>query len=192
MFYNNSLKKTIPTLSFHAVNKVILVNEADQEIGHMEKLQAHREGRLHRAFSIFLFNDKDELLLQKRAESKYHSGGLWTNTCCSHPAPNETLNAATVRRLKEELNLSDVKMEPVFSFIYKAIFDNGLTEHELDHVFIGRHNTLPDIIAEEASAYRFISEQDLQKELAEQPDSFSYWFKIAWPLLIKKNFKCNA
>ncbi len=167
------------------MNEVILVNEQDQEIGTMEKLQAHREGKLHRAFSIFLFNDKNEMLLQKRAETKYHSGALWTNACCSHPAPGETLEQATVRRLKEELGLSAIEMKKEFSFIYKAAFENGLIEHELDHVFTGHYNQLPKINIEEASAYRFISAQDLKKEIEETPEAFSFWFKIALPRVIE-------
>lgn len=173
------------------MSEVILVNEQDEQVGTMEKIQAHKDGRLHRAFSIFLFNDKNELLLQKRADTKYHSGGLWTNACCSHPAPNESLEGATVRRLKEELNLTGIAMNAVFSFIYKAEFDNGLTEHELDHVFVGAYNNLPEVIVEEASAYRFVSISDLKQEIESTPEIFSYWFKIALPLLVEKNYKAT-
>ena len=169
------------------MQKVILVDEQDNEIGTMEKLQAHMEGQLHRAFSIFLFNDKNEMLLQKRAEDKYHSGGLWTNACCSHPAPNESLEAATKRRLVEELNVHDVDMKKEFFFVYKTEFENGLTEHELDYVFTGVYNDFPEIIPEEASAYRFVSLPDLQKEISQMPKRFTHWFKLALPLLLEHN-----
>ena len=117
--------------------QVILVDQQDREIGVAEKLEAHRKGKLHRAFSVFLFNAKDEMLLQQRAAEKYHSGGLWTNTCCSHPRPGEPTEAAARRRLREEMGIS-CNLNKAFDFIYRAEFDNGLIEHELDHVFIGR------------------------------------------------------
>lgn len=168
------------------MQEVILVNEQDEVLGSMEKLKAHEEGRLHRAFSIFLFNDKNEMLLQQRAATKYHSPNLWTNACCSHPMPNENLDAATVRRLKEELGLENISLKKEFSFIYKAHFDNGLIEHELDHVFSGRYNAIPEIIVEEACAYRFVSIENLKVEIKQDPDSFSYWFKLALPNLVEK------
>ena len=117
--------------------KVILVDKNDHQIGTMGKLQAHVEGKLHRAFSVFLFNNEGELILQQRALSKYHSGGLWTNTCCSHPSPNEDLKDAVNRRLEEELNLKNIETIEIGSVLYKAEFGNGLTEHEYDYVFIG-------------------------------------------------------
>src|ERR1043165_7585171 len=118
------------------MEKVILVNERDEETGEMEKMEAHRKGILHRAFSVFIFNNKNEMLLQQRALHKYHSGGLWTNTCCSHPRPGEETLSAAKRRLVEELNV-DATIQWSFDFIYEANFDNGLYEHEYDHVFIG-------------------------------------------------------
>lgn len=168
------------------MNEVILVNESDEPIGRMEKMQAHEEGRLHRAFSIFLFNDKGEMLLQQRSATKYHSPNLWTNACCSHPMPDEELNDATARRLKEELDLEGIILKKEFSFIYKAVLENGLTEHEYDHVFIGYYNRLPPVIKEEASAYRFISFSALTEEIKQTPDKFSAWFKIALPELMEK------
>ena len=124
------------------LSNVILVDTKDNQTGISEKLEAHKKGLLHRAFSIFLFNDQDQLLLQKRADEKYHSGGLWTNTCCSHPSPGEFLIKSAQNRLKEEMGIS-TSLSPLFSFIYKAEFDNGLIEHELDHVFIGTFNANP-------------------------------------------------
>ena len=117
-------------------HEVILVDEQDQEIGVMEKMEAHRQGLLHRAFSVFIFNEKGEMLLQQRSLDKYHSGGLWTNACCSHPRPGEDIQRAAQRRLHEELGFV-TSIEEIFDFIYKSPFDNGLTEHEFDHVFIG-------------------------------------------------------
>lgn len=168
------------------MQEVILVNENDEQIGTMEKLQAHREGLLHRAFSIFLFNDNNEMLLQQRAATKYHSPNHWTNSCCSHPAPGESLEQATARRLKEECGLSNIKLQQQFSFIYKTDFENGLIEHELDYVFTGLYNTLPTIIPEEASAYRFISMSDLLTEVEKSPGKFTVWFKLALPSVIEK------
>jgi len=124
---------------------VVLVDENDNEIGVEEKINAHRKGLLHRAFSIFVFNSKNELLLQKRAADKYHSGGLWSNTCCSHPRPGENLKDAAHRRLQEEMGF-DCSLREVFSFLYKKSFDNGLTEHELDHVFFGKFDGIPKLI----------------------------------------------
>ena len=130
------------------MENVILVNKDDCEVGVMEKMEAHQKGLLHRAFSVFLFNKKGEILLQQRAKHKYHSGGLWTNTCCSHPRPGESLSKATQRRLREEMGIK-CEMRPAFSFIYKKKFANGLTEHELDHVFLGRFDGTPEINKEE-------------------------------------------
>jgi isopentenyl-diphosphate Delta-isomerase len=121
------------------LNEVILVDEQDVEIGSMEKLEVHQKGLLHRAFSVFVFNDKQELLLQQRALEKYHSPALWTNTCCSHPSPGETTISAARRRLQEEMGF-DTELDFAFHFTYKAEFENGLTEHEFDHVFIGTFN----------------------------------------------------
>ena len=157
---------------------VILVDEQDNEVGVMEKLQAHIEGKLHRAFSIFLFNDKDELLLQQRAISKYHSGGLWTNTCCSHPRPNETIIDAAHRRLFEEMGMT-CDMVIKTNFIYQSPFDNGLIEHELDYVLIGKTTQQPTINKEEVESYQWQSVADIKTDIALNPNSYTTWFKIA-------------
>lgn len=158
--------------------QVILVDQQDREIGVAEKLEAHRKGKLHRAFSVFLFNAKDEMLLQQRAAEKYHSGGLWSNACCSHPRPGEQTEAAARRRLREEMGIS-CNLNKAFDFIYRAEFDNGLIEHELDHVFIGRYDgaALPD--PGEVMAHRWVSIDTLKKDLAIAPENFTAWFKIA-------------
>jgi isopentenyl-diphosphate delta-isomerase len=159
------------------MEQVLLVDENDQEIGIMEKMQAHREGLLHRAFSVLIFNSKNELLLQKRAVKKYHSGGLWTNTCCSHPRPEEQIVSAANRRLKEEMGIQ-AELNPLFHFIYKTELDNDMIEHELDHVLIGISDSLPNLNPEEAEDYRFISLAELNKEIKAFPDNFTVWFKI--------------
>ena len=157
---------------------VVLVDEQDNPIGKMEKQQAHIEGLLHRAFSIFIFNSEKKLLLQKRASSKYHCGGLWTNSCCSHPRENENIQDAANRRLAEEMGMQ-CSLTPIFTFVYKAGFENGLTEHEFDHVFFGESNQTPKINTEEVEAYRYISMDDLQQEIKEFPEKFTPWFIIA-------------
>ncbi|MCC6182398.1 MAG: isopentenyl-diphosphate Delta-isomerase [Bacteroidia bacterium] len=157
---------------------VILVDEQDNEIGVMEKMQAHKEGVLHRAFSIFIFNSKNELLLQQRALSKYHSAGLWTNTCCSHPRPNETIKDAAARRLFEEMGLtSDLTIKT--HFIYKSTFENGLTEHEFDYVLIGYTQAVPVINPEEVHNYKWKDIASIKKDLVENPQHYTAWFKIA-------------
>ena len=156
---------------------VILVNEDDREIGQLEKLEAHRLGLLHRAFSIVLFNEKGELLLQQRAAHKYHSPLLWTNACCSHPRPDETVLDAAHRRLKEEMGM-ETQLVEAFSFIYKAKLDQGLTEHELDHVLFGYTNQNPVINTDEVEAYKWISINDLLHDLENSPETYTAWFKI--------------
>lgn len=157
-------------------NNVILVNENDQAIGTMEKMMAHQEAKLHRAISVFICNTKGEWLLQKRALHKYHSGGLWTNTCCSHPYPGESDIDAATRRLKEEMGMySEVK--ELFSFIYKEKLDNELTEHELDHVFIGVTDTIPTINKEEVAEYKYVSFDLLKKDIELNPQYYTVWFK---------------
>lgn len=157
---------------------VILVDEQDNDIGVMEKLLAHQEGLLHRAFSIFIFNEKGELLLQQRALSKYHSAGLWTNTCCSHPRPNETIKDAANRRLFEEMGMScDLKI--ITNFIYKTPFENGLTEHELDYVLTGITNQNPHINKDEVENYKWMPIEDIKKDIISHPDLYTSWFKIA-------------
>ncbi len=154
---------------------VVLVDEQDQDIGQLEKIEAHELGLLHRAFSVLLFNDRGELLLQQRAAHKYHSPLLWTNTCCSHQRPNETTLMAAERRLKEEMGMS-APMQTAFKFQYKATLDQGLTEHELDHVLFGYTNQDPNINPEEVAAFRWISMAQLLQELQSKRDSFTIWF----------------
>lgn len=160
-----------------AEEQVILVDENDIATGTMGKMEAHEKALLHRAFSIFIFNSNNELLLQKRALSKYHSAGLWTNTCCSHPRPDEKTEDAANRRLMEEMGMK-AKLEHKLSFIYKTPFDNGLTEHEFDHVFFGITNAFPVINTEEVDSYRYISIPDLKQEVKAHPELFTSWFKI--------------
>ncbi len=161
-----------------AIEEVILVDEHDKELGTMEKIEAHEKALLHRAFSIFVFNDAGQMMLQKRALSKYHSPGLWTNTCCSHPRPGESLEKATSRRILEEMGF-ECEMVEIFSFIYTAPFDHGLTEHELDHVFVGIYNDKPQINPEEVAEWKWIPTDQLQADVKENPDKYTVWFKIA-------------
>jgi len=158
---------------------VILVNENDRKTGTMEKMQAHIGAHLHRAFSVFIFNESGALMLQQRAFSKYHSPGLWTNTCCSHPRPGETTNEAAHRRLVEEMGF-DCNFEEVFSFIYKASFDNNLTEHEFDHVFIGTSEEIPQPNPEEVASYRFATMDEIREEIHQSQEKFTVWFRIAF------------
>ena len=162
------------------MEQVILVDEADREIGTCEKLEAHLNGgRLHRAFSVFLFSPDGRLFLQRRASGKYHFPGLWTNACCSHPRPGEITEGAAHRRLIEELGI-DVEISEVFSFVYRAEDPaSGLTEHEYDHVFVGTFDGEPSLNFDEADAYRWIERDNLIAELAESPENFTPWFKIA-------------
>lgn len=154
---------------------VILVNEQDEAIGLMEKMEAHEKGLLHRAFSILIFNSKGEMLLQQRALSKYHSPGLWTNACCSHPRNGETILEAANRRLSEEMGMQ-TELSVLTHFIYKADFDNGLTEHELDYVVKGITNENPTINPDEVNAFRWISIADLIKWVNTSPKDFTVWF----------------
>ena len=156
---------------------VILVDEQDNEIGQLEKMEAHRLGLLHRAFSIILINHKGEMLLQQRAAHKYHSPLLWTNTCCSHQRPGESCLGAAQRRLIEEMGM-EVELSESFSFLYKAKLDQGLTEHELDHVFFGYTNQNPVINTEEVAAYKWISMEALLQDLDRSPEAYTEWFKI--------------
>ncbi|WP_343700857.1 isopentenyl-diphosphate Delta-isomerase [Chitinophaga sp.] len=159
---------------------VILVNEKDEPVGTMEKLEAHQKGLLHRAFSVFVVNAKGDMLLQQRALNKYHSGGLWTNTCCSHPLPGENVLAAAHRRLQEEMGF-DCDLQEVFSFTYRAALDNGLTEHEFDHVFLGVYDGAITPDTEEVLAHRFLPVSAIRRLLAEEPDTFTHWFHLAFP-----------
>ena len=157
--------------------QVILVNEKDEPIGLMGKMEAHEKGLLHRAFSVFVFNSKQEVLLQQRAACKYHSPNLWTNTCCSHPRAGETNQQAGERRLQEEMGLQ-VPLQEVFSFIYKAPFDNGLTEHEYDHVLIGYSDAQPQINPEEVAPWKWLSLEAIKEDILQAPERYTAWFKI--------------
>jgi isopentenyl-diphosphate delta-isomerase len=157
--------------------QLVLVDRNDTAIGVMDKLQAHQEGHLHRAFSIFVFNAAGELLLQRRNPQKYHSGGLWANTCCSHPRPGETLAAAAHRRLGEEMGF-DCKMETGFSFIYKVLFDNGLIEHEYDHVFVGYYDDDPLPNPTEVVEWQWIGLADLQQRISARPQDYVHWLRL--------------
>jgi isopentenyl-diphosphate Delta-isomerase len=155
---------------------VVLVDENDNEIGYLDKLEAHQKGVLHRAFSVLIFNSNGELLLQKRAAGKYHSAGLWTNACCSHPMPNEPADAAAQRRLREEMGLT-CETNFLYKFLYRTSLDNNLIEHELDYVFTGTCDQQPVIDPHEVAEWKFISLDDLQKDVALQPDQYTFWFK---------------
>ncbi|RYE24638.1 MAG: isopentenyl-diphosphate Delta-isomerase [Sphingobacteriales bacterium] len=159
------------------MNYVLEVNEADEVIGKQEKLYAHQQGILHRAFSIFIFNSQGELLLQQRADGKYHCGGLWTNTCCSHPLPNEDTLAAAHRRLMEEMGF-DCELNFVQKFRYKAIMDNSLVENELDHIYKGVYNGEICPNPEEVQAIKYVSWEELQADLQQNPEQYTPWLKL--------------
>ncbi|MBU7047042.1 MAG: isopentenyl-diphosphate Delta-isomerase [Theionarchaea archaeon] len=163
--------------------RVILVDENDKELGSEEKIEAHKTGKLHRAFSIFVFNSKGEMLLQQRALHKYHSGGLWANACCSHPRLGETLEEAVHRRLKEEMGF-DCELKEIFSFIYKAKVGT-LTEHELDHVFIGMYDGDVHPDPGEVGGYRWVTIESLRKDVQTHPEAYTEWFKIALEKTLK-------
>lgn len=154
--------------------KVILVDDFDCAIGSADKMKAHEEGLLHRAFSAFIVNNRDELLLQKRAGSKYHSPGLWTNTCCSHPAPGEALQLAAEKRLVEEMGIS-CSLTWLFKFRYKASFENKLTEHEIDHVFLGKYDANPIPNPDEVEDWRWVNMESLKVDLNQHPHLYTYW-----------------
>ncbi|RZL50641.1 MAG: isopentenyl-diphosphate Delta-isomerase [Pedobacter sp.] len=159
--------------------QVILVDREDIAIGEMGKMNAHEIGALHRAFSIFIFNRKGELLMQQRALDKYHSAGKWTNTCCSHPRPLELTEDAAKRRLKEEMGM-DCELTYGFNFLYKAAFSNELTEHEFDHVYFGISDQMPQINPSEVASYKYVNLQDLQRDLIENPDLYTAWLKVCF------------
>ena len=156
---------------------VILVNQADEPIGTMPKMEAHEKAVLHRAFSVFVMNNKGEIMLQQRAAHKYHSPLLWTNTCCSHQRVGETNIEAGTRRLKEEMGF-ETDIKELFSFIYKAAFDNGLTEHELDHVMLGHYNNSPVINPEEVADWKWMLPGEIKEDIAQNPQKYTAWFKI--------------
>ncbi|MDO1501217.1 isopentenyl-diphosphate Delta-isomerase [Winogradskyella maritima] len=156
---------------------VILVDENDNKIGLMPKMEAHEKALLHRAFSVFIFNDTNELMLQQRALHKYHSPGLWTNTCCSHQRDGETNLEAGKRRLMEEMGF-EAPLEETTSFIYKAPFDNGLTEHELDHIMVGYYNEKPKINPDEVADWKWMPLEDVKSDMQSHPENYTAWFKI--------------
>ena len=157
--------------------QVILVDINDNKLGLMPKMEAHEKAVLHRAFSVFIFNDKGKLMLQQRAADKYHSPLLWTNTCCSHQRDGETNLEAGKRRLQEEMGFT-TELKEVFWFVYKAPFDNGLTEHELDHVMVGKFNGEPKINREEVASYKWMTLEEVKVDMELNPDIYTEWFKI--------------
>ena len=159
---------------------VILVNENDEVTGSMEKLEAHKKGSLHRAFSIFVFNRQGEMLMQQRAIHKYHSGGLWTNACCSHPQPGEETGEAAQKRLKEEMGF-ETPVTKIFDFVYKTKFDNGLTEYEFDHVFVGEYDGMVNYDKEEVMDACYKSMQEVSDSLKSHPEQYTAWFHLAFP-----------
>lgn len=159
---------------------IILVNELDEPTGAMEKMEVHQKALLHRAFSIFIFNGKNDMLLHKRASGKYHSPGLWTNACCSHPAPGQATLEAAEKRLQEEMGIS-TPLTKAFDFIYKAGFDNGLTEYEYDHVFVGFYNGIITPDPREVSDYCYKPMAAIKSSIISHPQQYTEWFKIAFP-----------
>ena len=157
--------------------EVQLVDAEDNPNGSMEKLEAHEKGALHRALSVLIINSKKEILLQRRALGKYHSPGLWTNTCCSHPYPGEDPNEAARRRLQEEMGMSS-ELTFLFKFQYKCDFENGLIEHELDHVFIGKTDDTPHLNTDEAMAFKWMSIENLEQDMLSYPENYTFWFKL--------------
>lgn len=163
---------------------LILVDKTDMQTGALDKVSVHREGLLHRAFSIFIFNSNHELLLQQRADQKYHSGGLWTNTCCGHPRNEELTAVAVQRRLKEEMGLiCDLSFQ--FNFIYKSQFENGLVEHELDHVYFGMSDSIPQPNPTEVKHWKYLDLERLNREVLQHPDKYTAWLKICLPKIMK-------
>lgn len=162
------------------MEKVVLVDANNRQTGTMEKTEAHEKGLLHRAFSVFILDSSGQLLLQRRSSGKYHSPGLWTNTCCSHPRPGESVKDAAIRRLKEEMGIT-CSLKESFTFIYKADFDNGLTEYEFDHVLIGVTDSDPVPNPEEADSYKYVDPDHLAKDIHNRPDNYTVWFRIAYP-----------
>lgn len=164
--------------------QVVLVDRHDRPAGTLEKMEAHEKGLLHRAVSVFLFNPHGEWMLQRRAFSKYHSGGLWSNACCTHPYPDETPKEAAARRLPEELGIS-CPLNPLFCFVYRAELDNGLTEHEYDHVYAGCTTGLPQINPQEVAEWGYFSPDLLVHDLKAHPESYTAWFRQLFPEVLK-------
>ncbi|WGQ11755.1 isopentenyl-diphosphate Delta-isomerase [Pedobacter gandavensis] len=170
--------------------EVILVDKNDNPIGTMPKLEAHLKGELHRAFSVFIFNSSGALLLQQRALDKYHSAGKWTNTCCSHPRPGELTADAAKRRLKEEMGM-ECELRPIFSFAYRAEVENGLVEHEFDHVYFGSSDTLPIPNPLEVADFKYISMEALELDLQNNKDSYTEWLKICFDQVMDQYHKIS-
>ena len=164
--------------------EVILVDTSDNPIGTMPKMEAHEKAALHRAFSVFIINKEGQLMLQQRAFHKYHSPGLWTNTCCSHQRLGETNLEAGARRLQEEMGF-ETPLEELFSFIYKAPFDNGLTEHELDHILLGYYDSVPEINEEEVASWKWMDLEQVAEEKKTKPENYTVWFKIIFDRFYK-------
>lgn len=171
-------------------NEVVLVDLYDRPIGKLPKLEAHRQGKLHRAFSIFIY-DGSKLLIQRRAVGKYHSAGLWANSCCSHPRPGEELLEAAHRRLKEEAGIT-CPLHEVSSFVYRAIFDNGLSEYEVDHILVGEYDGTFTRNAEEADDMRFVDMRQLSNDVIEHPENYATWFITAYPIFLQAIEKANC
>src|SRR4030095_8478210 len=169
-----------PYFSSVETQRVILVDDNDNAIGEIEKVEAHLKGLKHRAFSIFIFNSGGEMLLQQRALSKYHSAGLWSNACCSHPRPGEKTELAAARRLSEELGFT-TPLQKIFDFVYKVSFANGLTENEFDHVFVGTYDGVVSTDPAEVSDWSYKSMEEIKKDLREGPGKYTEWFQIAFP-----------
>jgi len=166
------------------MDQVILVDEKDRPVGLAAKMEAHYKGILHRAFSIFIFNSKGEMLLQQRAINKYHSGGLWSNACCSHPALGEEMTETIQRRLQEEMGFK-TPVRKIFDFIYKAELDKGLTEHEFDHVFAGEYDGPVDFNTNEVMDYCYMDLKEIERSLQDQPAKYSIWFQLAFPRVME-------
>ena len=167
---------------------VVVVDREDNELGTMEKMEAHETGTLHRAFSVFVFNSNFQMLIHRRAFSKYHSAGLWTNTCCSHQRPGETTLDAAHRRLKEEMGF-DCDLTEQFTFIYKTAFDNSLTEHELDHAITGEFDGMPSPNPKEVCEWKYVDIDNLIQDISAHPDKYTVWFKIAFDKLLNSTLK---
>lgn len=165
-------------------DNLIIVDTNDLQTGKLDKMSVHKNGLLHRAFSVFIFNSYGELLLQQRADHKYHSGGLWTNTCCSHPRDGEDTRLAVSRRLKEEMNM-ECETHFAFSFIYKTKFENGLSEYEYDHVYWGVSDDAPKPDTSEVKSWKYVSLQQLEKDIQQSPDQYTAWLKISLPQILE-------
>lgn len=164
------------------MEEVILVNERDEPVGTMEKIRAHREGLLHRAFSIIVLDDKGRILIQRRADEKYHSPGKWSNTCCSHPRPGELINRALSRKLQQEMGF-ECELVKIFEFIYRAELERGMIEHEYDHVYLGRYNGEVQPNSREVSEYRYLTIEELNEEIRHSPENYTPWFREIVPRL---------